>query len=313
MNLFHCPSTWVFVDDEERFIESIGEIVPENQPARFFTNPYEAKDYVLTNSFNEGSMGASYQGLELAKLQEATLTPDRFAPASVIIADYAMPGMDGLALFEELSGTHCGKVLLTGVATEETALAAFNRGFFDRFIKKGDANALTKILDYAECLDEQISTDKQRLISLPEDSHYVVNSKNFIHAFDELLVQYGIVEYYYCEDPLGFLCINPTGDCYFVVVATESVLERRMPMALSTCPQHIANMVANRRALTELFEQSDEYDNDYDWKFNTVELEKVVDEKIWFGIHMDPPCDIDYASARLSLSAFLGGAQLERA
>ena len=46
MNLIHHPTTWLFVDDEPRFLESIKAFLPKEQLAIFFDDPREALAYL---------------------------------------------------------------------------------------------------------------------------------------------------------------------------------------------------------------------------------------------------------------------------
>lgn len=57
---------------------------------------------------------------------------------AAIVSDFSMPGMDGIE-FLSLAGDvapHAVRIMLTGYASEETAISAVNRGDIFRFLRK---------------------------------------------------------------------------------------------------------------------------------------------------------------------------------
>jgi CheY-like chemotaxis protein len=65
--------------------------------------------------------------------------PRRQDLISVIVCDYAMPGMDGLEFFAQLGDPDIRRVLLTALCDEQRAVQAFNRGLIHQFVHKADA------------------------------------------------------------------------------------------------------------------------------------------------------------------------------
>lgn len=59
-------------------------------------------------------------------------------PVDMVIADYSMPGQNGLELFQRMrvQYPHIVRVLLTGHTDLHLALHALNRGLADRFLTK---------------------------------------------------------------------------------------------------------------------------------------------------------------------------------
>jgi CheY-like chemotaxis protein len=77
--------------------------------------------------------------IDLRRLDAVMTVPDVVRQVSVIVCDYAMPGMDGLAFFEQLADPLVRRVMLTALCDEHQAVQAFNRGLIHQFVRKADA------------------------------------------------------------------------------------------------------------------------------------------------------------------------------
>ncbi len=97
---------------------------------------------------------------------------------AVVVSDFSMPGMDGLALFERMAGTydHIVKILHTGQATMDTTLKAINQHrLFGYLIKPWPAQEIRAILrnafDYYNLMAENkhyqmLIQDKNKELSM---------------------------------------------------------------------------------------------------------------------------------------------------
>ena len=109
MNLIHHPTTWWFVEDEPRFLESIKAFLPKEQLAIFFDDPREALAYLKAQ--DEGLFSAESRGeFDLDDAKDLVTIKDRFARVSVVIADYAMPQMTGLDMLKDVRNESVGKI-----------------------------------------------------------------------------------------------------------------------------------------------------------------------------------------------------------
>ncbi len=81
----------------------------------------------------------------------------------IVVADYLMPGMDGLELLDALKKSekhaHLPFILFTGKGSSEIAKAGFEKGA-DRYITKGGASAVNQCHELAKAVRELVRGEK---------------------------------------------------------------------------------------------------------------------------------------------------------
>ena len=90
--------------------------------------------------------------LNLTALEQEITLVERFRRVSVLMVDYAMPTMDGLEFCKRVKSNDIKKALLTGVADEKTAVAAFNDGIIDRYIPKGSLASMKSVIPHIRAM-----------------------------------------------------------------------------------------------------------------------------------------------------------------
>jgi len=155
---FH-PTTVVLVDDEPRILQTASRLL-ENCPAVARVESFARAQDALAWLAQRPAPGPEDGGFEGARVRDVlaadarTLVrsidlplaglPARLARSrtaghvSVVVSDFAMPGMDGLEFFARLPADGTRRVLLTALCDERDAVAAFNEGWIHRFLHKGD-------------------------------------------------------------------------------------------------------------------------------------------------------------------------------
>ena len=101
-----------------------------------------------------------------ASASEALQMIERNGPYAVIVADMAMPGMDGAQLLArcKLVSPDSIRVMVTGNADQQTAVKAVNQGEVFRFLNKPcERELLVETLDAALVLYRQGMDEKQKL------------------------------------------------------------------------------------------------------------------------------------------------------
>ena len=80
----------------------------------------------------------------------------------VVISDMRMPGMDGAELLKQVAGTykHIRRIVLTGYASVERAIAAINDGGDNRYLTKPWQNDTLKLAIHDELLEGQKQAHK---------------------------------------------------------------------------------------------------------------------------------------------------------
>ncbi|AHE66069.1 response regulator containing a CheY-like receiver domain and an HTH DNA-binding domain [Legionella oakridgensis ATCC 33761 = DSM 21215] len=157
----YFPSTVLFLDDSRDFLLNFVLQLDEGVAYRIFDNPNKTLDYIhnkhceleLLNQdgLSEYSDSRRFDlinhtlDLDLAAIHAEVYNPHRFSEISVVVVDYAMPGMNGLEFCRRIENSNIKKILLSGQADEHLAIEAFNEGLIHRYIKKSDVNAIELI------------------------------------------------------------------------------------------------------------------------------------------------------------------------
>lgn len=144
--LYRRPGSVVFIDDEHDYLDMIGLVMPSHWQVELFMRPQACLDY-FQSAMDDWTADLHEQQQIIDRWHQGTaLVPqllaywrrnkDRYALPRVLVVDYAMPAMNGLALLERLSEWTGACVLLSGRADEHIAVNAFNRGLLEQFIPK---------------------------------------------------------------------------------------------------------------------------------------------------------------------------------
>jgi len=321
--LYFYPTTWVFVDDEERFLTAMELMLGGARPCALLLNPLKAQKFLeertgIANKIAPEIIRSSEEGV-LVRFSPEVLVEDvagfsKFEEVSVVVSDYAMPGMNGLELFAKLKPSVYKNVLLTGVADEKIAVEAFNDGSIDRFFSKDNLGTLETLLEHLYLLEHDRFSELQEplLGLLPQDVREFITDEEFRKIFFAELTRLDIAEYYLSIAPFGFYLLDSAGSPFFISLATTERLDR----AFLSLSKHISDSdflldMRHYKVQTEIFEPLDSSSaSDYDFEFNTVRLSAVPGSRSRFwGLHTSPAIDVDYDSEVSSLIRYLEAKQ----
>lgn len=248
----YFPTTALFLDDSRDFLLNFVLQLDEGVAYRIFDAPYSALNYIhkkngeldllshlrlgeFTQS-NHAPVTNDAASLDLAAIHTEVYNPHRFAEISVVVVDYAMPGMDGLEFCRRIENPNVKKILLTGQADEKLAIAAFNEGLIHRYIKKSDPNAADLITKSIYELQFQyfqgMSDAILRMLAMTAPT--CLQDKKFARFFHELRANYGVVEYYLIDQSGGFLLLDEDANVSFLLVKAEEELAAGYQVALDS-------------------------------------------------------------------------------
>ncbi|MBA3980247.1 MAG: hypothetical protein C0462_06540 [Alcanivorax sp.] len=321
---FH-PTTIVMLDDNQRFLENFSLQLDESLACLFYSSPMQCLQMIKRRSpritldqrcfsyYTRPSPGQADRviRLDLTLIEQEISNPERFRDISVVVVDYDMPEMNGVQFCEQLRGTRIKKILLTGVADEKIAVRAFNEGIIDQFMLKNDPHITQRINSTIQDLQhryfQEVSMMIQNTLAL-EPPDFIYDSA-FIDYFFKLTAAHNIVEYYYVEDPHGFLLVGMHGHLFRLVIHNEEDLERSLfTLKRHKAPSRISRRVAQGKLLPWLWATPDDYgdDEEFPWEEHVHEAVRIDGVQTWYCALVDsPPADIEYDSATSSYINYL--------
>ncbi|MBX3611591.1 MAG: response regulator [Hydrogenophaga sp.] len=146
LSLFQRPGAVLFLDDDPDYLEMLGMVVPGQTQVELYARPSGFLARMQAEPAHwEADAAQQLQMIERWRQGQALIPqilrywaarPERYRLAKICVVDYAMPGTDGLSVFNTLLDWPGSRVLLTGQADEQIAIQAFNNGLIDQFVPK---------------------------------------------------------------------------------------------------------------------------------------------------------------------------------
>ncbi len=255
--------------------------------------------------------------IDLSLIEQEVNHPDRFRRISVLVADYAMPSMNGLELCAAARDPHLRKAMLTGVADEKLAVEAFNEGIIHRFIPKHGTSATAIAREYIAELQGEYFEQYTALLksSLAVGEPGFLTDPDVAGWVEELMRTERLVEYYLVDDPPGLILLRSDGAMFRAMILNAADFSHQLEIARRHgAPDQVVQGLAERRHALLLVGDSpaDYYGSEsYPWEENVCTVSPVGDDGKWFvGVVRDAPVDIDFDPKVSSYDAYL--ATLER-
>lgn len=251
-NILSCffPSTVIAIDDNYAFLNSLEEIISSrNLSFKGFDNPIEALRFINENSKinsltlsdliiagEESAPDWKSVLLNINKLYDEIYNIDRFSKISTVLADYSMPGLNGIELCSKIKNPSIQKILLTGVADERIAIEAFNNGYINRFIKKGSSDLIDNIVENVnKSVYQYFSTYTSDLIKyLPGKEKNYLKDPIFANFFINTCLSKSYVEYYMLDTFGSYLFLTQDGQVSFLSVMPETEMDRVVEIGIDS-------------------------------------------------------------------------------
>lgn len=308
---WYPTSVWM-VDDQRAMLSGLSFAFPDRFPYRLFVDPARAVDEALREQMSHQSIhdtaiavdvddsgGAPREtvSVDRSAILRAVSNPDRFSELSCLILDYGMPKMTGLDLLSRIDGVRARRVLFTGHGQssdrDPLALKAFNSGHIQRYLVKGNvvdnksdeetANEVFAVIDEMqfEYLHERMRYMSQTLEIVTPSFH---QDPVFVQHFRQMLIQHHAVEYYFLEDPAGFLMLDEEGQAARVVVLDERALSEWAAKAeISGAPADVVEGLRARKRVPSVGQGTDtrHYTADM-WRGLTVNAQRLEAAKTYY-------------------------------
>ena len=303
INVYYHPTTAVFIDDHQAFLDSLPMVLNNDLAYQSFIDPQIALDFVNRMSQYNPLIGKKYIyadecddysfihfKLDVDAIQNKARDKGRFLETSVVVVDYAMPGMDGLEFCKSICNPYIKKILLTGVADEGVAIKALNSNVIDFYIKKHSPDVFQQINKLIAAYQREYFTAISTVVRAGLKVNYqFMDDPVLIDHFFNACKQRSIVEYYFHNDcrfaSLGFMMVTDHGDCYRLIIFTDDDLKAHIDVAMdANAPGALIDTLRNR-TLAPLFPTEDGFyrpDFKQNWRDYFHPLEIVQGRKNYY-------------------------------
>jgi CheY-like chemotaxis protein len=227
VSMYYYPTTAVFVDDQISFLNELDLGLDKSIVRKLYNDPKElVKNFghysgnpfinkcIISDEDAEYNEGLITHHADIKLLHTAIYNPNRFDEVSILVADYAMPGTNGLDCCRAIQDKYIKKMLLTGEADSNIAVAAFNEGIIDKFIQKGKPEQLIgQVNESVHDLQMQYFldlSDKFKGMTVPSQITQSLNDS----IFTELFYNQG-----------SFLMLDKEAKPYWLIIKNEQEIE----------------------------------------------------------------------------------------
>lgn len=239
--LLQLPRRVAYVDDQGNYLDAL-----RSSLTRSGASPATARAFIDSPETALQTIGqeVTYWGAVQGLLAEARDARDdrgeakhyveryfrdwrRFRLTSVLFIDYAMPGMNGVQLLEQLRNCPSRRVLLTGQADEQVAIRAFNAGHIQMFIPKNSPNLLQTIRAALDDLHESMCEHLGHLIrsTIADWQLTLLHEPRVREALRMKLEELEWIEYIVVGQPFGILGMRHAGPLQWLQLETAQTLE----------------------------------------------------------------------------------------
>ncbi|MBS0357927.1 MAG: response regulator [Proteobacteria bacterium] len=264
----YFPSTTFFVDDSREFLVNFTLQLEDSLAFQVYDSPYDALDALyasrqtpdylsqrcITEYLDSRAWPMTNQtvNLNLAAIHSEVYNPQRFSEVSVVVVDYAMPGMNGLDFCQRIQNSPVKKILLTGRADERTVLEAFNEGLIDRYIEKNIPNVATVIKHAIQKLQRQYFQGMSDLIirMVSVTSPTCLQDVLFAQFLKKICDENDVAEFYLTENSGSFLLLDKDANLSCLIVKNRQDLNLHYEMALDNkAPESVLDDLKSGRKI----------------------------------------------------------------
>jgi CheY-like chemotaxis protein len=317
------PTTVVFVDDNDLFLHTLDLRMPAEMAHQCYHNPRHALERVnqplALRPIPERCFSTPAKSLhwndtiirfDLGLIEQEISNMERFRRTSVVIADFAMPAMDGLSLLTSINDPSVKTVLMSGAGDEKLALEAFNEGVIDRYIPKNRSTTLDMVVDYAQELQREYFFDQQRAIqeSLSLNPPDLLQDPAVFQHFSALRKRHRFVEHYLVGDPPGFMFVTAKGLVHRLILLSDSEVSQQVAYAtFNGAPADVVEALATRTHIGFFSELAENYGDElYPWRdFLYPPIRLDGNRTWWAALISNPPTEIDFRAVESSFDAYL--------
>lgn len=323
---YYHPTTICFVDDNRAYIDSLIANAPSDWSILTFTSPEEALQVINQPAELESLAERCFSidtteplrpvmRLHVNALEQEIKSIQRYSRISAVLIDYAMPTMDGLEFCAQIADNSIRRGLLTGVADEKAAVAAFNKGLINRYIPKQDIDSVEQITPHVQRMQRDYFANLTERISSSLTLHppAILAEPELRPVFEEIVRKQKIVEFYLAYDPDGYLMMRADGTLLRLVIIDAAQLGEQVSLAEQHgAPGRLLRHLRRGKSILYLYDHPRDYlgHERYPWEEVTLRAQRIDAQNTWYlGIAENPPADIDFDPAQCSYNHYLAWRQ----
>lgn len=266
MNQFcpiYFPTKVLFLDDQPVFLDVLLPVL--NQTGRIYqmhTDPlallrnlnaeFRPDPFEMSWVARDGNENLDHRmwDADITKLHQEIYRLNRFDETAVVVADYHMPGMNGIEFFSQLRKKNVYKILLTSHEETSLGLEALNKRIVHQFIQKHDPNLLQR-------LDEAIrdgqryffrKTTARTLDALEGDSIFF--DPAYLDLIETVCERFNILEYYLIDTKGSLLMFDDCGNQHVLFIASDNQQESLADIAKEIgAPKDVIESFRTRRKI----------------------------------------------------------------
>lgn len=261
----YLPSKVIVIDDNSEFLKSVKSIFALSGHYVTYTSPFKAlaylnEQYHCVRSENvqileDQGLDHTFFSVNIRNIHQEIYNPERFNEISVLVTDYAMPGIDGLSLCKRVNAKNIKRILLTGEAGLELAVQAFNEHIIDQFILKSE-------LQLNQTIKQSIKNAQMAYYfeSTQQAAEHVLclHDPVFVAAFQEIQKQYDIAEFYLLDSQGSFLMLDIEANPFWFIVKDEEEMSGLQEMAeMADAPDSVLDALKSRTKIPYFYSEQD--------------------------------------------------------
>lgn len=257
---FYFPIAILLLDDDQDILDNIAQTFSYMFPGREIykmTSSFGAIDFCQSNALKFSALPINFEFNSIEGRGEARFETGLLNLASLqkhsqevgmIVLDYAMPEMSGVEFARRISQHSIPKILLTGQATTDEALLAFNCGLIDKYIGKDQNDVLSSLKEYILELESKYFSEinKQFRCLIGESTLAFLSIPEVCKALRRVCASIEAKIVGPSFSPPGLFVLTETDEQYLLVVIDDDIMEAQIEIALieDISPQLIERMHA---------------------------------------------------------------------
>lgn len=232
MPLYTHPTSTSYIDSDSNYTARLTKAVDSN--INCFVDGYSAIEFIEANIENTEQFYAFRPAIDniIAKIQSIY----RFTETSVVVSAFRlMNNACGLSLLSDISREPIQTLMLDATMSDLQVQHAHNSNIINFYLDKDGEEIDNRVASIVSTLDVRYFYGMaHRMYGDVLRKPSICDNHEFVCHFEEVAEKTGIVEYYYVENPGGFLVIHENG-----------VIDRYLAQELPEYKKSMSTLVKN--------------------------------------------------------------------